>query len=58
MKKSLKKAIMHRSKLKNIYNKTKANEDWDNYKNQRNFRVNLLRNTKNNYKTEYKRFDR
>ena len=37
MTKSLKKAIMHRSKLKNIYSKTKANEDWDNYKNQRNF---------------------
>ena len=49
MKKSLRKAIMHRSKLKNIYNKTRANEDWDNYKKQRNFCVNLLRNTKKDY---------
>ena len=49
MKKSLRKAIMHRSKLKNIYNKTRANEDWDNYKKQRNFCVNLLQNTKKDY---------
>ena len=46
MTKSLRKAIMHRPKLKNIYNKTRANEDWGNYKKQRNFCVNLLRNTK------------
>ena len=49
MTKSLRKAIMHRSKFKNIYNKTKANEDWENYKKQRNFCVNLLRNTKKDY---------
>ena len=49
MTKSLKKAIMHRSKLKNIHNKTKASEDWDNYKKQRNFYVSLLRNTKKDY---------
>ena len=40
---------MHRSKLKSIYNKTKANENWDNYKKQRSFCVNLLRNTKKDY---------
>ena len=40
---------MHRSKLKNIYNETRANEDWDNYKKQRNFCVNLLQNTKKDY---------
>ena len=40
---------MHRSKLKNIYNETRANEDWDNYKKQRNFCVNLLRNSKKDY---------
>ena len=49
MTKSLRKAIMHRSKLKNIYHKTTANGDWDNYKKQRNFCVNLLRNTKKDY---------
>ena len=49
MTKSLRKSIMHRSKLKNICNKTKANEDCDNYKKQRNFCVNLHRNTKKDY---------
>ena len=49
MTKSLRKAIIHRSKLKNIYNNIKANEDWENYKKQRNFCVNLLRNTKKDY---------
>ena len=32
MTKALRKAIMHRSKLKNIFHKTIANEDWNNYK--------------------------
>ena len=49
MTKSLRKAITHRSKFKNIYNKTKTNEDWDNYKKQRHFCVNLLRNTKKDF---------
>ena len=49
MTKALRKAIMHRSKLKNISHKTRAKEDWNNYKKQRNFCVNLLRNTKNDY---------
>ena len=40
---------MHSSNLKNIYNKTRANKDWDNYKKQRNFCVNLLRNTEKDY---------
>ena len=40
---------MYRSKLKNIYNKTRANEVWDNCNKQRNFYVNLLHNTKKNY---------
>ena len=46
MTKALRKAIMHWSKLKNIFHKTRAKEDWNNYKKQRNFCVNLLRNTK------------
>ena len=49
MTKALRKAIMHRSKLKNIFHKTRAKEDWKKYKKQSNFCVNLLRNTKNNY---------
>ena len=48
---------MHRSKLKNIYNKARANEDWDNYKKQRNFCVNLLHNTKKNYYQKLNRED-
>ena len=49
MTKALRKAIVHRSKLKNIFHKTRAKEDWNNYKKQRNFCVNLLRNTKKDY---------
>ena len=49
MTKALRKAIMRRSKLKNIFHKTRAKEDWNNYKKQRNFCVNLLRNTKKDY---------
>ena len=49
MNKTLRKAIMHRLKLKNIFHKTRAKEDWNNYKKQRNFCVNLLRNTKKDY---------
>ena len=37
MTKSVRKALMHRSNFKNIYNKTRANENYDNYKKQRNF---------------------
>ena len=32
MTKALRKTIMHRSKLKNIFHKTRAKEDWNNYK--------------------------
>ena len=32
MTKSLRKAVMHMSKFQNILCKTRANEDWDNYK--------------------------
>ena len=49
MTKALRKAIIHRSKFKNIFDKTRAKEDWNNYKKQRNFCVNLLRNTKKDY---------
>ena len=46
MTKTLRKAIMHRSKLKNIYNKKRTDDSWANYKKQRNFCVNLLCKTK------------
>ena len=49
MTKALRKAIMHRSKLKNVFHKTRRKEDWNNYKKQRDFCVNLLRNTKKDY---------
>ena len=49
MNKALRKAIMRRSRLKNIYLKTRNNENWDKYKKQRNFSTNLLRKTKNDY---------
>ena len=49
MTKELLKAIMHRSKLKNTYNKNKSDEDHKAYKRQRNRCVKLLRNAKNSY---------
>ena len=49
MTKSLRKAIKLRSRLKNIFNKQRSDENWDNYKKQRNFCVKLLRQTKVKY---------
>ena len=49
MTKQLRKAFMRRSRLNNIYNKTRSPENWDNYKKQRNFCVDLLRKTKRSY---------
>ena len=40
---------MHGSKLKNIFHKTRAKEHWKNYKKQRKFYINLIRNTKKDY---------
>ena len=47
--KQLRKAIMHRSRLKNVFKKSRTPKTWDSYKNQRNFCVNLLRKTKKEY---------
>ena len=44
MTKMLRKAIMLRSKLKNKYNENRSTENWDNYKQQRNFFVSLFHN--------------
>ena len=49
MSKALRKAIMHRSELKYIYNKCRTEGNWANYKKQRNFCVNLLRKTNTEY---------
>ena len=45
MTKELRKAIML-SKLKNIFNKDKTHSNWQKYKHQRKFCLNLLRKTK------------
>ena len=47
--KTLRKAIMHRCKFKNIYNKKRTNDNMANQKKQRNFCVNLLCKTKTDY---------
>ena len=49
MTKNLRKAIMRRSKFKNLFNKCRTHESWCNYKTQRNHCVSLLRKTKQQY---------
>ena len=49
MTKALWKAIMTRSKLKNIYLKSRNEKNWVNYKRKRIFCTNLLRKTKQKY---------
>ena len=49
MSKKLSKEIMHRSKLKNNYNKNPSEENRTLYKKQRNFCVNLLKREKKSY---------
>ena len=46
MTKELRKAIMHRSKLKNKYNRNKTNENWNAFEQQRNKCVAILRSSK------------
>ena len=46
MTKQLRIAIMHRSRLKNVFNKNRIPQTWDSYKKQRNFSVKLSRKTK------------
>ena len=46
MTKSLRKAITLRSWVKNSFNKKRSDENWDNYRKQRNFWVKLLPQTK------------
>ena len=49
MTKTLRKAIMHRSRLKNIYVRKRNDKNWENYKKQSNFCVDILRKTKPEY---------
>ena len=49
MTKSLRKAIMLRSKLRNRYNKSRTSENLNNYHKQRNLCVKLLKSAKNEY---------
>ena len=52
MNKELSKAIMHRSKLKNIHNKTKTKESWEALKRQRNKFVAIKRENVRTYFSE------
>ena len=52
MTKSLRKAIMLRSRLKNNLNKQSSDENWNNYKKQKNFCVKLLCHTKEKYSSD------
>ena len=49
MTKELRKAIMHRSKLKNKYNRNRTDDNWNKFKQQRNKCVTILRRTKLHY---------
>ena len=49
MSKALSNAFMHRSKLKNIYNNYRTEDNWANYKMQIIFSVNFLCKTKTEY---------
>ena len=53
MSKALRKAIMFRSKLKNKYKTNRTGENRDSYKNQRNFCVSLLSQTKKDYFNDF-----
>ena len=49
MNKTLSKAFMHRSKLRNNFNKNPTDENWGLFKKQRNYCVSLLKKEKKNY---------
>ena len=57
MNKELGKAIMYRSKLRNIYNKKKTKETWEAFKRQRNKCVSIeRRNMRNHFKNLAKNY--
>ena len=47
--KTLRKAIMKRSKLQSAFNKKKSSENWQNYKRQSNIYSNILKSTKKTF---------
>ena len=49
MTKTLRKAIMHRSRLKNIYIRKRNDKNWENQEKQINFCLDLLRKIKTEY---------
>ena len=49
MSKTLRKAIMKRSKLRNTFSKKRSSENWQNYKRQRNICPNILKSTKKTF---------
>ena len=49
MSKTLRKAIMKRSKLRNTFSKKISSENWQNYKRQRNICSNILKSTKKTF---------
>ena len=49
MSKTLRKAIMKRAKLRNIFNKKRSSESWQNYKRLRNIYSNRLKATKKTF---------
>ena len=49
MSKTLCKAIMKRSKLRNTFNKKRSSENWQNYMRQRNICSNILKSTKKTF---------
>ena len=49
MSKTLRKAIMKRSRLRNTFNKKRSSESWQNYKQQRNICSNILKSTKKTF---------
>ena len=49
MSKTLGKAIMKRSKLRNTFSKMRSSENWQNYKRQRNICSNILKSTKDKF---------
>ena len=49
MNKTLRKAIMKRSKLRNTFNQDRSSENWQYYKRQRNICWNILKSTKETF---------
>ena len=49
MNKTLRKAIMKRSKPRNVFNKKRSSENWQNYKRQLNICSNILKSTKKTF---------